>query len=57
MDPSLLDTKPKNQNNNFKIGLLFIGISLGVLAGYLLNIFLNVPNFVAYSTMILAICG
>lgn len=57
IDPSLFDSKPKNQQNSFKIGLLLIGIALGVLVGYILNLTLGVPNFVAYSAMILVICG
>jgi len=57
IDPSLLDSKPKNQPNSFKIGLLLIGIALGVMVGYILNFTLGIPNFVAYSTMILVICG
>jgi len=62
IDPSLFDSKPKNQQNenqysSFKIGLLLIGIALGVFVGYILNLTLGVPNFVAYSTMILVICG
>ena len=57
MDPSLLDSKPKNQPNSFKIGLLLIGAALGILVGYILNLTLGIPNFVAYSTMILVICG
>lgn len=57
IDPSLFDSKPKNQQSSFKIGLLLIGIALGVLVGYILNLTLGVPNFVAYSTMILVICG
>ncbi len=56
-DPSLLDSRPKNQQNNLKTGLLLIGVALGVLVGYILNLTLGVPNFVAYSTMILVICG
>ncbi len=57
IDPSLLDSKPKNQQNNLKIGLLLIGIALGVLVGYILNLTLGIPNFVAYSTLILVISG
>ena len=57
IDPSLIDSKPKNQQNSFKIGLLLLGTALGVFVGYLLNLTLGVPNFVAYSTMILVICG
>ena len=62
LDPSLLDSKPKdqqnkNQQNSFKIGLLLIGVALGILVGYLLNLKLGIPNFVSYSTMILVICG
>lgn len=57
MDPSLLDRKPNNQPNNLKIGLLLIGVALGILAGYILNLTLGVPDFVAYSIMILVICG
>ena len=62
VDPSLLDSKlknqqNKNQQNSFKIGLLLIGAALGILVGYILNLTLGVPNFVAYSTMILVICG
>ena len=57
IDPSLFDSKPKKQHNNLKAGLLLIGVALGVLFGYILNITFGIPNFVAYSTMILAICG
>ena len=57
MNPTLADSKPKKQQNNFKIGLLLIGVALGVLVGYILNLTLGVPNFVAYSTMILIFCG
>lgn len=57
MDPTLADTKPKTKANNFKNGLILIGIALGVLSGYLLNLTLDIPNFVSYSTMILIICG
>jgi uncharacterized membrane protein YgaE (UPF0421/DUF939 family) len=57
MDPSLLDRKQNNQPNSFKIGLLLIGVALGILAGYILNLTLGVPDFVSYSIMILVICG
>ena len=57
MDPSLADSKPKPQSNNFKNGLLLIGVAFGVLLGYILNRTLGIPNFVAYSTMILILCG
>ena len=57
IDPSLFDSKQKNQLSSLKIGLLLIGIALGVLVGFILNLTLGVPNFVAYSTMILIICG
>jgi antibiotic biosynthesis monooxygenase (ABM) superfamily enzyme len=57
MDPSLVDPKSKNQPNDYKIGLLLIGAALGILVGYILNLTLGIPNFVAYSTMILVICG
>lgn len=56
LDPSLLDPKFKIQNS-LKIGLLLIGTALGILLGYILNLTLGIPNFVAYSTMILIICG
>jgi F0F1-type ATP synthase assembly protein I len=62
IDPILLDSKPKNQQNknqrnSFKIGLLLIGAALGILVGYILNLTLGIPDFVAYSAMILVICG
>jgi len=57
IDPSLLYSKPNTQQISFKIGLLLIGSALGVLIGYILNLTLGIPNFVAYSTMILLICG
>ncbi len=57
IDPSLLDSKPKKQHNNLKAGLLLIGVALGVVVGYILNITFGIPNFVAYPTMILVICG
>ena len=57
MDPSLIDPKPNNQPNSFKTGLLLIGAALGILVGYIVNLTLGIPNFVAYSTMILVICG
>ncbi len=57
LDPSLLDSKLKNQLSISKIGLLLIGIALGVFIGYILTFTLGIPNFVAYSTMILLICG
>jgi hypothetical protein len=62
IDPSLVyskskDNKNKNHQNSFKIGLLLIGIALGVMAGYILNFTLGIPNFVTYSTMILVFCG
>lgn len=57
MDPTLADSKPKSQQSNLKTGLMLIGIALGVLCGYILNLTLDIPNFVAYSTMILIICG
>jgi len=57
MDPTLLDTKSNYQPSNFKIGLLLIGTAIGILAGYILNLKLGIPNFVAYSIMILVICG
>jgi hypothetical protein len=57
MDPSLLDPKPKYQLNSFKIGLLLIGAALGIVIGYILNLTWGIPRFVAYSTMILVICG
>jgi len=57
IDPSLFDSKPKKQQNNLKTGLLLIGVALGVFVGYILNLTLGIPNFVAYSTMILVICG
>jgi len=62
IDPSLVYSKSKaNQNrnhqNSFKIGLLLIGIALGVIVGYILNLTLGIPDFVAYSTMILVFCG
>ena len=57
MDPSLLNRKPNNQPNSFKIGLLLIGAALGILVGYIVNLTIGIPNFVAYSTMILVICG
>lgn len=57
IDPSLLDSISKKQHNNLKSGLLLIGVALGVLLGYILNLTLGLPDFVAYSTMILVICG
>jgi hypothetical protein len=57
IDPSLFDSKPKMQINSLKIGLLLIGVALGVLIGYIISITFGIPNFVAYSTMILVICG
>jgi hypothetical protein len=57
IDPSHLDPKPNNQPDSFKIGLLLIGAALGILFGYIVNLTLGIPNFVAYSTMILIICG
>lgn len=57
IDPSLFDSKQKNQQDSLKIGLLLIGVALGVLIGYILNLTLGIPNFVAYATMILVICG
>jgi hypothetical protein len=62
MDPSLVYSKSKdNQNKNhqtiFKIGLLLIGVALGVLVGYILSLTLGIPDFVAYSSMILVFCG
>lgn len=57
VDISLFDSKRKNQLNSYKVGLLLIGIALGVVVGYILNLTLGVPNFVAYSTMILITCG
>ena len=57
IDPSQFDSKPKNQQSSLKIGLLLIGSALGVVGGYILNLTLGVPNFVAYSAMILVICG
>jgi hypothetical protein len=57
IDPSHLNPKPKNQPSSFKIGLLFIGAALGLMFGYIINLTLGIPNFVAYSSMILIICG
>ena len=58
MDPSLAESNPKpNKENNLKNGLILIGVSAGVISGYLLNLTLNIPNFVSYSTMILLFCG
>ncbi len=57
IDPSLYDAKPKKQADSLKIGLMLIGTALGVLLGYILNLKLGIPNFVAYATMILVICG
>lgn len=57
MDPTLADSKSKSQQNSLKNGLLLIGIALGVLCGYILNLTIGIPNFVAYSTMILIFCG
>jgi len=57
IDPTLFDSKQKNKQDSFKIGLILIGIALGVLLGYILNLTLGIPDFVAYSTMILIICG
>jgi len=57
MDPSLAHAKPAKKQNNFKIGLLLIGVALGILAGYLINLTLGLPDFVAYSSMILIFCG
>jgi hypothetical protein len=57
IDASLLDARPKNQANGFKIGLLLIGAALGILFGYILHLTLDIPNFVAYSAMILIVCG
>jgi hypothetical protein len=57
MDPSLLYPKPKNQLNSFKIGLLLIGVALGILIGYIINLTLGIPSFVAYSSTILVLCG
>jgi len=57
IDPSRFDPQPQNQKSSLKIGLLLISVALGVFIGYILNLTLDIPNFVAYSTMILAICG
>jgi len=57
MDPSLLEPKLKYQPNSLKIGLLLIGAALGIVIGYILNLTWGIPRFVAYSTMILVICG
>ena len=58
MDPSLADPKlVKNKQDNKKNGLILVGIALGIIAGYILNTTLNIPDVVAYSTMILLICG
>lgn len=57
MDPTLADSKPISPSNNLKNGLMLIGIALGVLLGYILNLTFGIPNFVAYSSMVLIICG
>ena len=62
IDPSLVysksrDSQNKNHQNNLKIGLLLIGIALGVMVGYILSLTLGIPDFVAYSSMILVFCG
>jgi len=58
MDPSLARPKlDKNPLNYLKYGLLLIGMALGVVSGYLLNLFFDIPEFVAYSAMILLFCG
>jgi hypothetical protein len=57
LDPSLLDPKPNNPPSSFKIGLLLIGAAIGILFGYIVNLTFGIPNFVAYSIMILIVCG
>ena len=58
MDPSLAGSKLlSNKQDNKKNGLILVGVALGIIFGYILNITLNIPDFVAYSTMILLICG
>jgi len=57
LDPTLLDPKPVNPPNSFKIGLLLIGAALGILFGYIINLTFGIPNFVAYTIMILIVCG
>ncbi len=62
LDPSKIDEKPKylqdsNQKGSLKTGLMLIGAALGIFVGYLLNLLLDIPDLVAYSTMILVFCG
>jgi len=58
MDPSLASSKLlKNKQDNKKNGLILVGVALGIIVGYILNTTLNIPDFVAYSSMILFICG
>ena len=57
IDPALIESKQKNKQNSLKIGLILIGIAVGVSLGYILNLTLGIPDFVAYSSMILIICG
>ncbi|MEZ5071253.1 MAG: DUF6249 domain-containing protein [Bacteroidales bacterium] len=57
LDPTLADPKPRSQQNSLKNGLILIGIALGVLCGYILTRLTALPNFVAYSTMVLIFCG
>ncbi len=58
MDPALADPKQKkNEQNSFKTGLMLIGVAIGVVVGYILNLTLDIPNFVTYPTMVLVCCG
>lgn len=56
MDPSLAN-EPMYYSNSYKNGLLLIGAAFGILTGYIINLKLGIPDFIAYACPILLFCG
>jgi len=57
IDLSQFYTKKKNGNNILKYALLFIGFSLGLFIGFLLDMYTKVQSEVAYFSMIFLFGG
>ena len=58
MDPSLAGSYFRtNKTDNRKMGWVFMATAGGIFTGHFVHLFFEVPEFVAYSTMILLFCG
>lgn len=57
MDASMLITKDHKNLHTFKLGILSIGVSIGLLIGHALNEYAGFPEQISYWSMILLFGG